>query len=77
MSIITTLAVIAAVVVLLWIVVKMYGRAQKDRGGLEATSQAAKEAVDHAKQALEIDEDVSRLDGDSLYDELRKGSRNK
>lgn len=61
-----------AVVVLLAL---LYGRQSRKRGRAEADRANLKSAVDAARKAGEIDEDVARLPDDALYRELHGNGR--
>lgn len=65
------LAGLAAVVVL----ALLYGRQSRKRGQAEATTGNLESAVETARKSGAIDEDVARMSGDDLYDELHGNGR--
>ena len=53
----------------------LYGRQSRKRGRAEANNANLKSAVDAARKAGEIDEDVARTSDDDLYRELHGNGR--
>jgi hypothetical protein len=65
------LAGLAVVVLVIW----LYGHQSRKRGRAEANAEGLESAVDHARKAGAIDEDVSRMFDADLDDELHNGGR--
>lgn len=57
------------------LMVILHGRRSRQLGRAEAQRDGYEKAADHAKEALEIDEDVAGLSDADLDRELRSGNR--
>lgn len=71
----TTLYLVLAGLVAVVLIALLYGRQSRKAGEARASNRNLESAVEAARRAGEIDEDVSGLPDAALYDELHGNNR--
>ncbi len=75
MQVLFLVAIVAAVLAIVGGLVWLLTRQSRKLGEAQNVSKGLRKSVDHAKEGLEIDEEVDAMSDDAVLDELRDSRR--